>query len=293
MDIASSSIILFVINPVSGGIVKTDYPELIRNHFIPTNHVLHFHILSGKDDTNDIVKIIEKTVPNIVVAVGGDGTISLIAKIIIDTAIQLGIIPSGSANGMALELNIPFTLPKAIELIKNGKSQKIDILKINNKICLHLSDIGINAQLIKYFEQGKIRGKIGYALVVLKTLFRKKTIFTTIQTDTIEIKRTAFMVVLANASKYGTGAVINPLGDLYDGLFEVIIIKKLSLLTLYKMWFKPSSFTSDHIEVFQAKAVTVEANRKIHFQIDGEYIGKVQYIRAEILPQQLNILLPD
>lgn len=293
MDITSSSVILFVINPVSGGIVKTDYPELIKNHINPTNHILYFHFLKGKDDFNDLVKIIEKTVPNIVVAVGGDGTISLIAKIIIGTAIQLGIIPSGSANGMALELNIPFTLNKAIDLIKNGKSQKIDIIKINNQICLHLSDIGINAQLIKYFEQGKIRGKIGYALVALKTLFRKKTIWTTIQTDTIDIKRGAFMVVLANASKYGTGAVVNPLGDLHDGLFEVVIIKKLSLFTLYKMWFKPSSFTSDHVEVFQAKAVTVEANRKIHFQIDGEYIGKVQYIRAEILPKQLNMLLPD
>jgi diacylglycerol kinase family enzyme len=102
------------------------------------------------------------------------------------------------------------------------------------------------------------------------------------------------MVVLANASKYGTGAVINPKGDLYDGLFEVVIIRQLGIATLLKVWFfRPQSFDPKKIEVIQAKAVHIETHRKVDFQVDGEYKGKVHHVHAEIMPGVLNIILPE
>ena len=156
----------------------------------------------------------------------------------------------------------------------------------------HVYHSGINAQLIKYFQKGKTRGKIGYAKVALRVLFRMKALRVKIQTDSISIQRHAYMVVIANASKYGTGAVINPKGDLSDGFFEVVILRKLSLSTLFKMWFRPDAFTIDQIETYKAKTASIQTTSKVHFQIDGEYIGKVQNVKADMLPQKLNILLP-
>jgi diacylglycerol kinase family enzyme len=158
---------------------------------------------------------------------------------------------------------------------------------------MHLSDIGLNARLIKYFEEGNTRGKLGYAKVALKVLFRKQNIRVIIQAKDKTIKRDAFMVVLANASKYGTGAVINPDGNLYDGFFEVVIIRQLGIGTLLKTWLRPRSLDPKKIEVIKAQTVQIETHRKVHFQVDGEYLGKVRSVNAEILPGQLNILLPE
>ena len=285
--------LLFVINPVSGGKQKKDYEAAIKEYFQKLPHKIEFFLLNGKNDAEQLEECIMQVKPQKVVAVGGDGTVGMVAKKILGTDMQLGIIPAGSANGMARELNISQNIDEALNTVEKGIVRKADAICINNEICLHLSDIGINARLIKYFEEGNRRGILGYAKVALKALVKKQNIRVIIQAKEKEIKRDAFMVVLANASKYGTGAVINPKGDLYDGLFEVVIIRQLGIQTLLKAWLRPQSFDPKKIEVIQAKAVHIETHRKVHFQIDGEYKGKVHIVDAEILPGQLNIVLPE
>ena len=178
-------------------------------------------------------------------------------------------------------------------MIENGEIKCCDAIKINNKdVCLHLSDIGLNAQLIKYFDEGKVRGKMGYAKVILKTLWHKQKLQVIVQTQNTDVMRNAFMVVLANASKYGTGAVINPMGALDDGAFEVVIVRKLALSELMKMLLKPMPFNPKKIETFTATSVSIQTTRKAHFQIDGEYLGKINKLDAKILPDYINIVLP-
>jgi YegS/Rv2252/BmrU family lipid kinase len=285
--------LLFVINPVSGGKQKKDYEAAIQEYFQKLPHKIEFFLLNGKNDAEQLEECIMQVKPQKVVAVGGDGTVGMVAKKILGTDMELGIIPAGSANGMARELNISESIDEALNTLEKGIVRKADAICINNEICIHLSDIGINARLIKYFEEGNRRGILGYAKVALKALLKKQNIRVIIQAKEKEIKRDAFMVVLANASKYGTGAVINPKGDLYDGLFEVVIIRQLGIQTLLKAWLRPQSFDPKKIEVIQAKAVHIETHRKVHFQIDGEYKGKVHIVDAEILPGQLNIVLPE
>jgi len=284
---------LFVINPVSGGKQKKEHEAAIHGYFQKLPHKIEFFLLNGKNDAEQLDACIMQVKPQKVVAVGGDGTVGMVAKKILGTDMQLGIIPAGSANGMARELNISQNIDEALNTVEKGIVRKADAICINNEICMHLSDIGINARLIKYFEEGNRRGILGYAKVALKALLKKQNIRVIIQAREKEIKRDAFMVVLANASKYGTGAVINPKGDLYDGLFEVVIIRKLGIATLLKAWFRPQSFDPKKIEVIQAKAVHIETHRRVDFQVDGEYKGKVHIVDAEILPGQLNIVLPE
>ncbi|GEO08634.1 diacylglycerol/lipid kinase family protein [Segetibacter aerophilus] len=285
--------ILFVVNPISGGKDKKDHQDAIEKYFVALPHKIDLFLISDKNNAQCLEKHIEKFKPQIVVAVGGDGTVSMVAKKIIGTDIILGIVPAGSANGMARELNIPEAVDQALKIIENGRVKKADAISINNQLCLHLSDIGLNARLVKYFEEGNMRGKLGYAKVALRVLFNTQNIRVIIKSKEGEIKRDAFMVVLANASKYGTGAVINPNGDLYDGLFEVVIIKHIGIGTLLKRWITPKTLDPKKIEVIHAEAVRIHTSRKVHFQVDGEYIGKVKEVSAQILPGQLNILVPE
>jgi YegS/Rv2252/BmrU family lipid kinase len=284
--------LLFVINPVAGP-DNTSWEEIIRNYFTEKPFNIAFLVLDTKPHIINIENKIKEFSPAKVIAVGGDGTVTLVAKIVAGTKAALGILPAGSANGMAKELNIPLDPEQALSIIEEGEIKCCDAIKINGKdICLHLSDIGLNAQLIKYFDEGKVRGKVGYAKVLLKTLWRKQKMQVIINVKNEEIRRNAFMVVLANASKYGTGAVINPTGALDDGAFEVVIIRKLALSELVKMVIKPQPFNPRKIETFSATSVKLETINSVHFQIDGEYKGKIKKLYANILPDYINFVLP-
>ena len=287
-----SQLILFVINPISGGKTKNDWETAIREFFKPLPTNIEFFMLTGKDDDQSVKHWIEKIKPAKVVAVGGDGTVSMVARQIVGKDVALGILPAGSANGMALELGIPLNVTDALTVITTGHVRNADVIDVNDHICLHLSDIGLNAQLIKHFEEGKLRGKFGYATKVIKTLWMKSHMSLKINIHGEEVVMKALMVVLANATKYGTGAVINPQGDLYDGHFEVVIMRKLAVTEMLKMWFKPQPFNPQKIKVFPATSVSINTTRKVHFQVDGEYLGKVREVKANIIAGQLKLIVP-
>lgn len=285
--------ILFVVNPVSGGKEKHDWEAAIRNFYKDTEHIIEFYLLTGKGDKISIQHHIDRIKPDRVVAVGGDGTVKMLAEILKETTMALGILPAGSANGMATELKLPAQTEEALHVITNGECKKLDLIKINEEqICFHLSDVGLNALLVKYFEGSKKRGMWGYGQAIFKALWKKTLMHVTIKTDAEEIKRNAFMVVIANAQTYGTGAIINPDGKLNDGLFEIVVIRKLHLFELMKMLITHKQFHPKRIEVFQTKTLEMNLKRKAYFQVDGEFLGKTTCVKARILPQILNVVVP-
>ena len=294
MDSNNNLKILFVINPSAGSHTNIDWQENIRKYFTEKSFSTDYFLLPAEPHQAKLRQYILTHNPDKVIAVGGDGTVAMLANILAGTDTALGILPAGSANGMARELSIPDNPDEALQIIENGITKYCDAIKINGTtISLHLSDIGLNAQLIKYFDEGKLRGKLGYARVILKTLWYKEKMQVTIQSKGMEIKRNAFMVVLANASMYGSGAVINPQGQLNDGIFEVVIIRRLSILSLLKMLIKPGPFNPKHIEIFPSTSVQINTLKNVHFQIDGEYMGKIKNITAQIIPGIIKLILPE
>lgn len=285
--------ILFVLNPGSGTKSKTDWETEAHNFFKPLHHTTQFFLLSGKNDADSVRYWLEHFKPDRVVAVGGDGTVNLVAEQLLNTNIPLAILPAGSANGMAKELSIPDSPADALDIILNGDIELSDAILINDKkISIHLSDLGFNAQLIRYFDQRKLRGKLGYLLQVFKTLWRKRLMYADIVIDGKETRRKAFMVVIANASKYGTGALINPEGNLHDGCFEIVIVRRITFLSVLKMFLHFRRFNPKKVELFQGKNVSITLTKKSHFQVDGEYLGRVNHVTAKILPSQLKLILP-
>jgi diacylglycerol kinase (ATP) len=285
--------LLFVINPVSGGKSKINWETRIREYFNPLPHTVEIFLLGGDSDADSIRHYISKLNPDRVIAVGGDGTIKAVAEHLIGSDISLGIVPGGSANGMAKELDLPMDLEKNLDIILHGQPKKMDVIRINDReISIHLSDIGLNALLIKYFEKNKGRGKWGYFKAIFRTMWEKQLMEVHIVGNNVDERRKAFMIVLANASKYGTGALINPKGDLYDGEFELIIVQRLALVELIKMLVQHRQLNPNKIDIIKVKEVTLTPSKKAYFQVDGEYRGRTTKIHARILPGQLNIMLP-
>jgi diacylglycerol kinase (ATP) len=285
--------LFFVINPISGGKEKADWENEIRTFFRTSPHSMEFFLLTGKGDKTSVQHHIDAIKPDRVVAVGGDGTVKMLAEILKETTIPLGIVPAGSANGMARELNIPLNVTEALNVIIGGKCNKIDVIRINEEhICIHLSDLGLNAMLVKYFEASKKRGMWGYGKAIFRVMWEKQKMKATIHTDEGTYKRYAFMVVLANARKYGTGANINPEGELSDGYFEVVVVRKLNVIEIVKAIFTDRTFHPRRIEIFKTRIAEIAVHSKAHFQVDGEYFGKTKNVHARVLQQVLYIMQP-
>jgi len=202
----------------------------------------------------------------------------------------MGILPAGSANGLAKELGIPASVQGALQHLLKTATQNIHLIKINGQLCVHLSDIGFNASVIKIFESEKRRGMMGYVKAAWKVLLRHPVMLATIKIDDDYIRREAAMIVIANATRYGSGAVVNPLGRLDDDLFEIVIIRKVSFSEIFKMMVSHKAYDKNKTELFQAQSIQIQSKKKAHFQIDGEYLGKTNKIQASIITNDINII---
>jgi YegS/Rv2252/BmrU family lipid kinase len=287
----SLSTLLFIINPVAGN-SNTNFRAEIENFFDSQVHEIHFFDLQKNTEPKEIKQKIKEIGPHAVVAVGGDGTVKLVAECLMDTDIPLGIVPAGSANGMAKELGIEIKTKVALATICRGHTQSIHAIKINDQLGIHLSDIGFNAWLIKKFHAEKKRGWWSYVKAAWKVIWRYPQLQVSIQMNGKEIHRQAAMIVIANATKYGTGVLINPKGSLTDEFFEVVVIRKISATEIFKMKLTHAEFDPAKTEVFQTREVKIKSRKAAHFQVDGEYSGKTTTVLAEIMPRALKVLTP-
>jgi YegS/Rv2252/BmrU family lipid kinase len=284
--------ILFFINPGSGN-NKTDWKTEITSFFSGKEIPIEIVELPNPCDVAFIRKKIKSTQAEKIVAVGGDGTIKLIGESMLNSGKTLGILPAGSANGMARELGIPTDPADALEVLLKGEARQIHLIKVNDELCIHLSDIGFNALVVKKFEEDDTRGMKGYLKATWNVLWQHRKMKVDLQTDNENVLRYAVMVVIANATKYGNGVVINPEGSLYDDLFEVVIVRKISFAEILKMRFgKKKQLNPKKTELFQTRSLKIVSKHYVHFQVDGETMGKIKEINAELLATRLTIITP-
>jgi diacylglycerol kinase family enzyme len=227
------------------------------------------------------------------VAVGGDGTLKFLAENLMHTGMPIAFLPAGSANGMAKELCMPADIRALLDIAVNGFVKKMDAININGHISIHLSDLGLNAQLVKYFEEKKMRGMLGYGMQVMRVMMGKQqmNIQVTSGGASKPVRRKAWMLVFANARMYGTGTEINPKGDLYDGRFEIVLFKRLWLWEMIRMMLKQRRFDRKKTEIVCVEKVKIELDQPAHFQVDGEYIGEEKTIEAFIEKGAVSIVV--
>jgi diacylglycerol kinase (ATP) len=284
--------ILFFINPGSGN-KEIDWKTKITEFFTAQQIPVEIVELPNPCKPDMIRKKIKSTDAEKVVAVGGDGTIKMVSEGVLNTGKTLGILPAGSANGMARELEIPTDPDAAIGLLIEGQTRQIHLIRVNDEISIHLSDIGFNAFVVKKFEEENTRGMKGYIKAAWNVLWQHRRMKVNIQTDTENVYRYAVMVVIANATRYGNGVVINPEGSLYDDLFEVVIVRKISFTELLKMRFgKNKKLNPKKTELFQTRSMEIVSKHHVHFQVDGETMGKVKKVSAELIEARLKVIVP-
>lgn len=286
---------LFVVNPISGGKDKTEFIKELEALCIAER--LEYRVLQtqGDDDLERIAEQLKDFRPSVAVACGGDGTVSLLGQCLLHTDIPLGIIPLGSANGLATELNIPTGIQEALQVVRKGRQQLFDVLCINGEHhCLHLSDLGFNATIVNNFENSNLRGQMAYLLFFIKSLFYNYTRLYRFELPDQAFRRTAAMVVFANGRKYGIGAAVNPIGRPGDGRFEICIFKRYPWYAFFGMLFlflTGRLRSSRYYRVLSTDRVKVTTRRPVELQVDGESLGQVTEVEVKVLPCVLQVLV--
>jgi diacylglycerol kinase (ATP) len=281
--------IYVIVNPISGGINKDAVVQELKNTF-----QAQIFYTKGSGDGTVLAKQAVAEHADLVIAVGGDGTINEVGQALIDSDTALAIIPTGSGNGLARSLHIPAEPAQAIDIIQKNHRVVLDTVRINDRSYLGVAGIGFDAEIGWRFAQFGHRGFASYVLVTLKTYPGYRPATYELVIDGVHCKQKAFLITFANSPQFGNGAVIAPHADMVDGYFNVVIIKPFPFYAAtdlaYKL-FHSLLDRSSYVRDFKAREVTIP-QKNIKMQIDGEPVIFPDGARLTINPASLKMIVP-
>jgi YegS/Rv2252/BmrU family lipid kinase len=210
---------------------------------------------------------------DIVVAVGGDGTVNEVAQGLIGTSTPLGIIPMGSGNGLARDLGISMDIKKSATALIEGNKQQIDVCRINNQRFLCTSGIGFDAQVADKMSKASTRGFLRYIQFTVSESFAFKPFKIKMKVDGVLIEKPVFLVTFANAAQFGNNAYIAPSASMTDGLIDVVVVNPFNKLLLpvfgiglFARYIPKLNF----VDCYKAKHIELESAETDIFHFDGE-----------------------
>ncbi len=287
---------LFIVNPVSGGKKKDGVPQLIHKYLDASVFDAAIVFTHGASHARQIAKEAIEENYDLVVAVGGDGTVNEVASSLVKTNTTLGIIPCGSGNGLSRFLNIPMNMKKAIENLNIGHTETIDTALANDQPFFNMAGMGFDAHISEVFSHNKKRGFITYIKSTFKEISNYKPQTYTIEIDGVSYKKKAFMVSFANSSQYGNNAHISPNASVQDGLLDVCIIKPFPAWRVVEMGVRMLTKTAERsrfLEIIRGKHIKVERDTVGPIHLDGEPQVMDTIVEIEVVPKSLKIIVGD
>lgn len=278
--------IVFILNPISGTHNKVVIPQMIASRLDKDKFDYQVKLTEYAGHAADIAKQCAKDNIDIVVAVGGDGTVNEVARSLTHTNTALAIIPCGSGNGLARHLCIPIDIKKSIDIINQCNIEELDYGIINDLPFFCTCGMGFDAFIsLKFAESGK-RGPITYVENVLKEGLKYKPETYEVIDETGAKKYNAFLIACANASQYGNNAYIAPNASMSDGLLDVIIMEPFTAFDAPQISFDMFNKTLDKnskIKTFKTKSIRIHRNGPgaIHFDGDPIMTGEDIDVRIE------------
>jgi len=278
---------LFVLNPTSGvppvNFIVSKELELRKNQ-------LSFCKSLNKEDTGFLIKQ-NFNKYEVFVAAGGDGTVHTVATELVGTDKILGVLPLGSGNGFAKEFGFKMNVRSLLSDIKKADSMDIDVIDINDKLCLNVAGIGLDSFVAHSFNNLKLRGFLPYVWLTFKTFLALRPFHVTIKIGGDQIiSENLFVLTIANTRQFGNNAFIAPKACPSDGMIDIVLIKPfpkiLGSLFIIRLFTKRIN-KSKYVRHIQTDKEIVIETAETRFHIDGEPLeisGKVVIrIKREVL----------
>ena len=275
---------LFIINPISGKGKKAKIVQrLLAKGYkvVYTEYAGHAEVLA-REATDDIV-----------VAVGGDGTVNEVARGIVGTEKILGIIPCGSGDGLARHLGLSHNIRKAMQTIEQGECKRMDTAEINGRPFFSVCGVGFDAVVSERFAKSGKRGVANYIKLGLNTWRNYSPEHYTITIDGEEHQTDSLLITIGNSNQWGNNAKIAPLASCFDGLLEVTTVEKFSFWELPLMAFRLMTGTlhkSRKIACYRGKDIYINRAAEGVAHADGDWFIDSERLHIKILPSALKVI---
>lgn len=288
--------ILFIINPISGTHDKNQILQLIPTELNTDLYDFSIRKTEYAGHASEIAAQAANEGVDIVVAVGGDGTINETARALTHSQTALGIIPCGSGNGLARHLHIPIQARGAIQTLNNGIRKSIDYGIIDGRPFFCTCGVGFDAFVsLKFADSGK-RGLVSYLENTLHESLTYKPETYEIENERGTVRYKAFLIACANASQYGNNAYIAPQASLTDGMMDITILEPFTVLDIPALSFQLFNRTinqNSRIKTMKEKKITIHREHEGVFHYDGDPTMGGKDLVVEIIPQGLNVIAPN
>jgi diacylglycerol kinase (ATP) len=295
---------IYFINPISGTKGKILLLEIIKKRTAEKNIAFEILHTNAAGDYNYLQqKITTENITDIIVC-GGDGTVNQIAHALLGVAVNIGIIPMGSGNGLAFAAKIPKQINKALDIIFNGNAIYVDSFYINKKFSCMLCGLGFDAQVAHDFAQQKKRGLATYVKQSIKNFFSAKTYPFGLSVDGNVINTEAFFISIANSNQFGNNFTIAPQASLHDGLLDIVIVNQMSKMRM--IWniikqirkgevrpYEDKKYHRTDIGYFQTKKLTIQNTKLAPLHIDGDPAVTAAAFDIEIIENAFKLLMAE
>ena len=235
---------------------------------------------------------------DVVIAMGGDGTVSEVATGLRGTPIPLGILPCGTGNDTCRGYGIPLNLEEAVQLILAGHVGEVDILRVNDRDYMNIMSVGFDAQVVKAAEKYKRFGKISYAMGVYAVMIGYRSTPLTVTVDGVTRKDDFYLFSAGCGTHYGGGMNVLPMADPCDGLLDICTIDPVvsvgTVLRLLPKFIKGKHTCYSFVHFSRAKHIIIETDLPEGFDLNTDGEIKPNQHRAEIrvLPRAQRVILP-
>lgn len=232
---------------------------------------------------------------DVVVAVGGDGTVNEVARGVVKTDTALAIIPCGSGNGLARHLMLPMSPKQAIEIINEMEVHKLDYGVVDNHPFLCTCGIGFDAFIAEKFASAGKRGMMTYVEKIFKDgLNYESETYEYVLDNQPPVERKAWLISCANASQYGNDAYIAPQASMRDGELDIVIMDPVGIQNVVSVNMEMVNKTLDknqNIHTFKGKKLTVKRKAEGYIHYDGEPTLAPATVEIYLVERGINIVV--
>lgn len=278
--------ILFIVNPISGHGSKTAVVSRLSRkdcRVVYTEYAGHAE------------KLAREAEEDVVVAVGGDGTVNEVARGLIGTGKTLGIIPRGSGDGLALHLGLTHDLNRCIRTIENGKTRLLDAATVNGRYFFSVCGVGLDAIVSERFAKSGRRGLASYIEQAIHSWKGHKPEKYVIDIDGRRMAHDAVMVTVGNSDQWGHGAKVTPLADSSDGILDVTVVEDFKDIDIPMLAYRLMTGTvnmAGNIHCYKGRSIDLIRENPGPAHADGDWFEAGRTLEIRIIEHALKVLVP-
>ncbi|MBX2844606.1 MAG: diacylglycerol kinase family lipid kinase [Saprospiraceae bacterium] len=293
--------VFFIINPIAGTKLRVLTEALIREQFSASSHELSIHTSERGGHCLELAQQAVAENYDVLAVAGGDGTLKEIIPAILHQTIKLVIIPTGSGNGLAHHLELPFQLENALDLIDSEHIIQMDVgrvegASIGREYFLSNCGLGYDAEVIHAYSNVKARGFLTYSYFMFKSMFtlKPKPVQISFNDQLYDLK--PFVFTIANSSQYGYKIKVAPEASITDGLLDALLVKDASFLRVLRFAITSSLNMTDSIkdaaDFYTSTSYSLVFPEATKLQLDGEPYVVEGEVEVDILAGSIQVVVP-